>query len=231
MLRGRVHVIERSAGHAAVDESVGGCDAGEGEMGERLCVGCRRTSSLDELLRLAITSEPPWVIPDPRRRLGGRGLSVHPTRDCVEAAAKRGGFARALRRSVAVDVEALCTTAAALYAKRVESLLLVAARRKWLALGTEAVRAALGEGRLELLVVAADAVNRRDELTSVARRLGKRWIVFGTKHSLGKLFSRDELGVLGVLDRTIADEVVRSAAREAELMGRRANAAPLGEAE
>jgi predicted RNA-binding protein YlxR (DUF448 family)/ribosomal protein L30E len=203
----------------------------EDAMGDRLCVGCRRSSPQGELLRFAIAPEAPWLVPDPRRRLGGRGVSVHPTRACVQSAVKRGGFARALRRSVPLDAEDLCRTAAVLYARRVESLLSAARRRGLLLLGTEAVRAAMRDGRLELLVVAQDAENRREDLAAVATRLEKRCVVFGTKRSLGHLFGRDEVGVLGVLDPRIGDEIVRCAAHEAGLMGRMSNTDLLLEAE
>jgi predicted RNA-binding protein YlxR (DUF448 family) len=210
---------------------------------ERLCAGCRRTVPRDELMRLAIGPDAPYLAPDPQRRLGGRGVSVHPTRGCVTLAAKKGGFARALRRSVTIDVDALCEAAAVLYEKRAESLLLSAARRKNLAIGTDAVRLALRacaerasasaeraseerssgpeEAReprpVEALVVAADAEGRREELQAHAARLGSRCTVLGSKSSLGRLFGRDEVGVLGVLDRAIADEVVRCAAHANEL--------------
>lgn len=194
-------------------------EAGEGSpraASERLCAGCRRTEARDELLRLAIAPDAPFLVPDPQRKLGGRGVSVHPSRACVELAVKRGGFARALKRSVAIDAAALCEAARALYVMRAESLLIAASRRKRLAIGTEAVREALRtpEGSLvEVLVVAADAEGRRVELEAVAARLGRRCQVLGTKSSLGRLFGRDEVGVLGVLDRGIADEVVRCATR------------------
>ncbi|MDQ3033316.1 MAG: YlxR family protein [Myxococcota bacterium] len=184
----------------------------------------------DELMRLAIAPDAPYLAPDPQRKLGGRGVSVHPTRACVELAAKKGGFARALKRGVAIDAGALCEAAAAHYERRAESLLIAAARRRRLAIGTDAVRAALRSpapgaqvagspesSPVEALIVAADAEGRREELQANAARLGRRCTVLGSKSSLGRLFGRDEVGVLGVLDRAIADEVVRCAAHAAEL--------------
>lgn len=200
-----------------------GSDAGDAPSraaSERLCAGCRRTVPREELLRFAISPEAPFLAPDPQRKLGGRGVSVHPTRACIELAARKGGFARALKKSVAIDTDALCATARVLYVMRAESLLIAAARRKKLAIGTEAVREALrapSGTAVEVLVVAADAEGRREELESAAERLGRRCLVFGSKSSLGRLFGRDEVGVLGILDHGIADEVVRCAARANEL--------------
>lgn len=210
----------REKGSAEVAGEAG--EASSRTPSERLCAGCRRTDARDALLRLAIGPEAPFLVPDPQGKLGGRGVSVHPTRACVELAAKKGGFARALKRNVTIDAAALCETARALYVMRAESLLIAAARRKKLAIGTEAVREALRapEGSLvEVLVVAADAEGRREELEAAAARLGRRCQVLGTKSSLGRLFGRDEVGVLGVLDRGIADEVVRCAERAEALRG------------
>src|SRR5688500_10485949 len=113
------------------------------EVSTRLCVGCRQTASREELLRLAIAPSSPWLVPDPQQKLGGRGVSVHPTRKCVQLAAKKGGFARALKRGVSIDSQALCEMAAALYEQRGASLLIAASRRKMLVIGTEAVREAM----------------------------------------------------------------------------------------
>lgn len=199
-----------------IDETTGA----EGEeispsASERLCVGCRRTVPREELVRFALAPIAPYVVPDPQRKLGGRGASVHPTRQCVTLAVKKGGFARAAKKSVSLDAEALCTSLARLYVQRSESLLIAAARRKMLAIGTDAVREALfpdekgRPGKVETLVVASDAEGRREELEAAATRMGRRCCVMGTKNSLGRLFGRDEVGVLGILDRRIGDEVVR----------------------
>src|SRR5687768_934277 len=105
-----VHDDERdpvTTGEAAQEESV------ERTGSFRLCAGCRRTAERDELLRFAIApaaaSEDgaPFLVADPQHKLGGRGVSVHPTRACVVLAVKKGGFARALKRSATLDASAL----------------------------------------------------------------------------------------------------------------------------
>lgn len=59
----------------------------------RTCVGCRRPSAQFDLLR--VVAQDSFVVPDPKRRLPGRGASVHPTLECVTAARPR--WTRALR--------------------------------------------------------------------------------------------------------------------------------------
>lgn len=196
----------------------------------RLCVGCRRTVPKEDLARLALLEEAPFVVLDPRGRLGGRGASVHPSRACIELAVRKGGLARAAKRSVSIEAASLFAALAAHHVQRAESLLIAASRRKLLAIGTEAVREALRAGRIETLLVARDAEGRREELEAAAARSDRRACVFGTKESLGRLFGRDEVGVMGILDRGIGDEIVRSAGIAAEMECTQPKAAGTAEA-
>ncbi|MCC5698230.1 YlxR family protein, partial [Klebsiella pneumoniae] len=74
-------------------------DRGESRGPVRTCVGCRvRTSSL-ELLRVVaeVGRAGPVAVPDPRRRLPGRGAWLHPDLGCLRSAERRRAFPRALR--------------------------------------------------------------------------------------------------------------------------------------
>jgi uncharacterized protein len=61
----------------------------------RTCIGCRARVSKAELLRVART--PDGVRADLEGAAPGRGAYVHRDPDCIEAALRRGAFARALR--------------------------------------------------------------------------------------------------------------------------------------
>lgn len=178
---------------------------------ERTCVGCRQRDGRDALLRFVLGPDGRPVADVPRR-LPGRGVSVHPRRSCLVAAARRGGFARGFRRRVEADTDDLVAQAVAQYRRRVEGLLTAARRSGSIALGTEAVRAELRRRAPALLLVAEDAAGRREELERTAERLGERCVVFGNKTDLGRLLGRDEVGVLAITDRGIAEEVARAAA-------------------
>jgi predicted RNA-binding protein YlxR (DUF448 family) len=67
----------------------------------RTCVGCRRRAARHELLRVVATDDGtgPVLVPDPDRRLPGRGANLHPTPDCLALALRRRAFSRALRVS------------------------------------------------------------------------------------------------------------------------------------
>ncbi len=67
----------------------------------RTCVGCRRRAPVTELLRVVVRGG--GLTPDPRRRLPGRGASLHPTEECLQAAVRRRAFPRALRSSTPLE--------------------------------------------------------------------------------------------------------------------------------
>jgi len=76
-----------------------------GRAPERTCVGCRARTSVAGLLRVVVRGT--TVVPDPRRRLHGRGAYVHPTQECVGLAEKRRALQRALKVSGQFDVGAV----------------------------------------------------------------------------------------------------------------------------
>ncbi|MCO7222591.1 YlxR family protein [Klenkia sp. PcliD-1-E] len=71
----------------------------------RTCVGCRQRAPVTELLRVVVRDS--RLVPDPARRLPGRGASVHPVPDCVRAAVRRRAFPRALRSSAPLVTDQL----------------------------------------------------------------------------------------------------------------------------
>ncbi len=188
--------------------------SGSARAAVRTCAGCRRQDGRDALLRFVAGPRAGSLVPDVRRRLPGRGVSVHPDPGCVLQALRRGGFARGLRRPVSVDAEQLLRDVAAAYRRRVDGLVVTARRAGRAAVGTDAVREALARGRLALLLVATDAANRRDELVASAEAGGVPWVVHGDRCGLGGLLGRAEVAVLGVdepaLARLLADTVEKA---------------------
>nr|WP_307837555.1 YlxR family protein [Actinoplanes utahensis] len=65
----------------------------------RTCVGCRNRAPADSLLRFvaAGTGDDLRLLPDPKRRLPGRGAHLHPDPACFAQAERRRAFGRALR--------------------------------------------------------------------------------------------------------------------------------------
>ena len=75
----------------------------------RTCVGCRARADRSVLLRVvAVQVGGTWTaVPDPRRRRPGRGAWVHPSPACLDLAARRTAFARALRLRGPLDLAPL----------------------------------------------------------------------------------------------------------------------------
>lgn len=67
--------------------------------------------SATELLRIVAHPETPdtgfRLVPDPARKLPGRGAHVHPVPECLEQARRRRAFKRALRLSSEPDASAV----------------------------------------------------------------------------------------------------------------------------
>ena len=79
----------------------------------RTCLGCRARADTSALLRIVASVSSDGVgevVPDPSATLPGRGAWVHPTTTCIENAAKRRAFGRALRVTEALSTELLMTT-------------------------------------------------------------------------------------------------------------------------
>ncbi|WP_415951381.1 YlxR family protein [Streptomyces sp. KLOTTS4A1] len=72
---------------------------------ERTCVGCRERAAKSDLLR--IVRKEGACVPDPRGTLPGRGAYVHLALVCIDTAARRRAFPRALRAEGPLDTAAL----------------------------------------------------------------------------------------------------------------------------
>ncbi|HVK22841.1 MAG TPA: YlxR family protein [Actinokineospora sp.] len=75
----------------------------DGASPTRTCVGCRARASDKQLLRVVFVAGD--AVPDPRRRMPGRGAWIHPDPSCLAAAEKRRAFSRAFKVTEAVGVE------------------------------------------------------------------------------------------------------------------------------
>lgn len=195
---------------------------------ERLCAGCREHGAREDLVRFAIHVEDgvAMLVPDVTRKLGGRGVSVHPTPACIEAAVKRGGFAKAASAKVDAEPAVLIGALVQQIEGRARGLLLGALRGKLLTLGAEATSQAIAERKIAALVLARDASERTSEVGETVRRLGRHVAVLGDKKSLGALVGRDELAVIGVMDDGVGQALAEVAAMIARLRGDGTNAGP-----
>jgi predicted RNA-binding protein YlxR (DUF448 family) len=124
----------------------------------RTCVACREREDRGELLRLVLDPEGALVV-DLRGRLPGRGAWVHLATDCLRAVERDpASLARALKGPVTAGglVDAV---RAQLGVALLDGLSLASAGGALVG-GADQLLAAIGEGRIEELVLASDAADR-----------------------------------------------------------------------
>ena len=188
----------------------------------RTCVGCGKADDAESLVRIVL-GPPPGdgkgapVAVDLAGSSHGRGAHVHGRKDCLERAAK-GGLARSFKAKIAITAEELVSQIVEGSDRRITGLLAGAWRGRMLAVGADAVNAALDKGA-SCVVVASDA-GGLIERGAIARAIAEgRAVAWKDKQTLGALFGgRGEIAVCAVLNDSIAAQVA-SARRLADAVG------------
>lgn len=80
---------------------MGGVDSRSSPL--RTCVGCRQRAPQSDLIRVVVVGVA--LVADLHRRMPGRGAYVHPDLKCLERAAQRRAFPRALRVEGPLDID------------------------------------------------------------------------------------------------------------------------------
>jgi len=164
----------------------------------RTCVGCLKTATPEAMVRFVLGPEA-TLVPVLGGPTGGRGAWVHPSADCLGAAARRG-FAKSLRAAVRVDADELAALVRAAADRRVVGLLAGGLGARLLAVGGAEAMEALQRSRACLVIVATDAraaAESQEVQAAVKAGMARAW---GTKAELGRATKRHETGVVAVLD-------------------------------
>jgi predicted RNA-binding protein YlxR (DUF448 family) len=185
---------------------------GEETGAERRCLVTGGVKPKSALIRFVVGPES-TIVPDVRERLPGRGLWVSARRADIEAAAKRGLFAKAAHKAVKVPDD-LAAVVESLIVRHALELLGLARKAGLVAAGARQVETALSDRRAALLIEAEDASPRE------AARLRAR--AEAQEIALVRCFSAAELGLAlgrqnvvhaalyaGPLARRFLDETVR----------------------
>ncbi len=175
---------------------------------QRTCIGCRRQTRQEGLLRLVRSPEGEVVVDHPRR-LGGRGAYVCGSMSCLRRALKPSLLARSLGGAVSVpEFSDLLDHARGRVARRIDGLLASAGRARKVAIGAADTEAALRRGTATLVVLAADVSSRvRCDLEAAAQRSDVMVWEFGDKRRLGSALARSEVGAVALTDHGFAAAV------------------------
>jgi predicted RNA-binding protein YlxR (DUF448 family) len=190
-----------------------------GKVPERTCIGCRNVFVKDEVIR--IVTGPSEIVIDYREKLPGRAAYVCPTRECIHQALTSKAIARSLKMNAKLpsEDEFLGGLVRAIEEK-LKSLIKIAAKAGMLAAGYSAVHDALEKGRVNMLVYAEDISEGTKEKVSVPDGSKMRQATFFTRDEIGKLLNRELVGVLGILDKGLADAVWKESQRLKRLINK-----------
>ncbi len=182
---------------------------------ERRCIATGRSRPRQELVRFVIGPDG-TLCPDVLGRLPGRGIWVSADRQALETAIRRGLFARAAAAAGAAGAavkipEDLPGDVERLLARRVVELVALARKAGCAVAGFERVKRWLAEGRVQVLLQAADGS---------ARGKGKLWTPQGGRFfgmlgsaELGLAFGRESVIHGALAAGGLATRVVEDATR------------------
>lgn len=181
----------------------------------RRCVATREVRPKEEMIRFVL-GPGRELIPDPGGRLPGRGLWLTAQDAALSKALKQGAFARAARGPVAVSADLRARIVSGLR-QRVRDFLGFARRAGAAVAGREAVLEWLREGRVALLLQAADGSPAERERLAGGRGLPVLAPLTGAE--LGAVFGRDRVVHVAVAPGPMAEALRAEAARLAGFAG------------
>lgn len=171
---------------------------------ERTCLGCRRVLKKDEVIR--IIAGPAGIVIDYREKLTGRAAYVCPTQSCITRALVKDTLSRAFKSKVqSPDAADFIGRLASTIKDKIKALLTISMKAGKLAAGSSAVKDALEKGRVELLFFATDLSEGTKEKLDVQGFGPLRQETLFTRDEFGALFGRELVGVVGILDKGLAD--------------------------
>lgn len=168
---------------------------------ERTCAGCGGKGLPEDMVRVLKGPEGEIAV-DLAGGGFGRGAHVHP--GCLEKACK-GGFARAFKAKVEVDLDALKAQLADAIERRVAGLLLGARRAGHVAIGNDAACEALRSGAFAVVACDAGGVAQKHEVVQAVTE--GRAISFGSKATLGALMGHTEVAIVAVMHAPLGREM------------------------
>jgi predicted RNA-binding protein YlxR (DUF448 family) len=163
---------------------------------ERRCIVTGDTPPAAELMRFALGPDGA-IYPDPAARAPGRGAWVRAQRSHIEAATRRGHFARAFKANVRAPGD-LADRAEAALAARCLSLLSMGRKAAAVAVGFDQVEAALRKAQPLGMIEAVDgSPDGREKL------LKQSFALWGRPAPVSACFTAEEIGLALGRDRVI----------------------------
>ncbi len=185
-------------------------ETSDGAGSLRRCLVTGQRLPPERLLRFAISPEG-VIVPDFSHRLPGRGLWLTAEGAIVRQALAKKLFAKAARQQVTVAPD-LPEQLVGMARKRFFSELGLARRAGALVSGYEAVRAAVANHQVKLLIGAADGAEQAQQRLLAAAGKGVATIDWFLAADLGRALGRDIAVHLAITERRWADRLSQRAA-------------------
>ena len=187
----------------------GGQPKDRSEGPERKCIATGEVHPKHGLIRFVVGPEA-QVVPDILGKLPGRGMWVSAERDALEAATKKGLFARSAKQAVKVP-EDLVDQVEVQLVRRVVDLISLARKGGQAVSGYEKVKDWLTKDEAEVLIQASDGSERGK--TKLSTPYGGSWIGWLTADELGQAFGRESTIHAALAAGGLCERVVEEAAR------------------
>jgi len=167
----------------------------------RTCAVCRSQEDPSELIRW-VRADDGSVFPDLSARTFGRGAWVHPRPECLKRLAP--SLQKSFKASVVTSTPEALLLLRSAAEQRIGHFLGALKRQRLAVFGVDSTSEAYQRGEVHLVLVARDA-RTAAKATFVREAVSEDLVrVWGTKESLGHVFGRAEIGVVGVTDRGLA---------------------------
>ncbi len=187
---------------------------------ERTCIGCRGVFKKDEVVR--IVAGPAGAIIDYREKLPGRAAYVCPRPECINKAVNKESLTRALRLTVKCPgAREFISLLVSNITGKIKSLIVMSAKAGKLVAGYSAALDALEKRKVEMLIIADDLSNGTQGKLMASHTSSLRVATLFTKDEIGRILGRELVGVIGILDKGLADAVWNETERLKSLINAR----------
>lgn len=164
---------------------------------ERTCVVCKKKDYKTNLFKVVSYEEEDVL--DKEYKLEGRSRYVCKTKECLTKASKM--------KKNAFSSKVLYEMSQELGDKKsnIKAVLMFLKQASKLCFGLEMTMEALKTKKASLLIIANDISEKsKEKIEDLAKEKKVRIIVFGSGEELGEIFSKENVGVIGITDKKAA---------------------------
>lgn len=162
---------------------------------QRMCVICRKSTDKSEIFRFTENEE--GFVFDDKQVNQSRGIYVCDSLNCIERLSKHKKYKIPMK-----DLAAVASISKKRATKLLNSLKMMK-NSGFLTFGIELVEENIG--KVQFLVVATDCNKKNaDKLLKLCKDKKIKYIITASKRELGEVFSKEEINVIGIIDRKAA---------------------------